>query len=83
VTVPRINIPGSGEIEVDEVDFEAVEECWNEYRLADGTILRMKLVVAAVYRIPGSFDATGNPTYAARSTNVMSVEVPDSLRREN
>ena len=32
----EINIPGSGEIEADEVGFEPVQESWDEYRLADG-----------------------------------------------
>lgn len=83
MTVPRINIPGSGEIEADEVGFEPVQESWNEYRLDDGATLRLRLVLAAVYRVPGAQDAEGNPVYAARSTNVMSVEAPDTLRGES
>jgi hypothetical protein len=83
VIVPRVNIPGSGEIDVDEIGFEPVQESWNEYRLADGATLRLRLVLAAVYRVPGARDADGNPIYAARSTNVMSVETPDDLREES
>lgn len=81
--MPRINIPGSGEVEVTDVGFEPVQESWNEYRLEDGTTLRLRLVLAAVYRVPGSRDAEGNPVYVARSTNVMDVEAPDNLREEN
>jgi hypothetical protein len=83
VTVPRINIPGSGEVEADEVEFEPLQEFWNEYRLADGTTLRLRLVLAAVYRVPGAQDAEGNPVYVARSTNVMSIETPDTHRGES
>ena len=39
-----------------EVGFEAISEAWNEYQLADGSSIRMKLVVTGVVRIDGEKD---------------------------
>lgn len=79
----KINVPGRGETDVDEVGFRALQEFWNELLLDDGTTLRLKLVVTAVYSVPDAFDAEGNPTYVVRSTNVMAVNAPDSLRKKD
>lgn len=57
-------------------------ETWNQYILDDGTVLRMKIVVTDVYRIEGQYDRDGNPIYQVKSTNVVTVLPPDSLKRE-
>ena len=57
-------------------------EIWNEYVLEDGSVLRAKLVVTEVYRIEGLYDSDGNPVYQVKSSNVVTVLPPDSLKRE-
>jgi hypothetical protein len=79
----RIDIPGRGPVDVNEIGFRPVQEFWSEYVLDDGTSVRLKLVVTAVYSVPDAFDADGNPMYLVNSTNVMAVNAPESLRRKD
>jgi len=63
------------------VDFEVVKEDWNEYRLADGSTLKVKLILTGVLRLKDKFDPAGNPVYAVSHQNaVRVVNVPSSLR---
>ena len=79
----RVKIHFNGQ----QVDAETVEatqagERWNEYLLDDGTILKVKVVVTNVYRVEGQYDAEGNPLYIIQSTNVLSTNAPQELRRK-
>jgi len=65
-------IQGMPKIEVGNTPY--VED-WNVYRLADGTKLKVKLVVSAVYKIPKQYDQFGYPIYFVNSTNAI-VPVP-------
>ncbi len=76
----RINLPGLGVTEVETVGFRETGEYWNEYLLDDGTLVRIKLVVGSVYRVPDKYDAEGNPMYVINSTNVVKIDAPDELR---
>jgi hypothetical protein len=67
----------------EDVDFDVVGEDWNTYRLKDGTILKVKLVLAGVIRLKNKYDPLGNPVYMIKSTNVVRVmDVPDALKRK-
>ena len=79
----KVNLPGRGEVEAEEVGFRPLQEFWNEYHLDDGTTLRLKLVLTTAYIVPDAYDAEGNPVYAVISTNVMAVNAPDNLRRKD
>ena len=48
-------------------------ERWSEYRLADGTILRLKPVIIAVFREDGQFTPDGEPVYNMKSTLITDV----------
>lgn len=65
------------------VAIENQVENWNEYHLADGTILRAKQVVSAVFRLtnPTEYDGEGNPIYIVRSNNLVVPDSPQDLRR--
>jgi hypothetical protein len=66
-----------------EVDFDVIGEDWNTYQLKDGTILKVKLVLAGVIRLKNKFDPLGNPIYMIKSTNVVRVmDVPGELKRK-
>lgn len=78
----KLNIPGRGPTEVEEVGFRPLGEHWNEYLLDDGTTVRMKLVVVSAYRVEGEYDMEGNPAYILNSTNVVKTDSPDDLRRD-
>lgn len=44
-----------------ELDFEVVNEQWDEYKLLDGGVVRMKTTPHRIYRV---LDAQGNPAVA-------------------
>lgn len=78
--MPIINFRGE-QVEATEVRFETRKEDWNEYQLMDGSVLKMKLVVAEVYRIENVYDEENNPVYQVKSTNLLVVKSPDALKR--
>ena len=59
----------------DELDFEALRDQWQEYRLEDGTLLKIKLVLAKVVRVRDRLTALAQPLYSTESQNVMTVSV--------
>ena len=70
------------EVDVSPVDFRIEREDWNEYQLYDGAHLRLRIILSDVFRVDGEFDAEGNPIYITKSGNVVSVRVPDELKRK-
>jgi hypothetical protein len=59
-----------------EVDVLEAKECWSEYRLADGTVLRVKPIMIAVTRVDDMEGAGGEPVYNMKSTLVTDVRSP-------
>ena len=69
--------------EGEPVDFDVVKEEWNEYRLTDGSTLKIKLVLTGVLRLGNQYDPVGNPVYVISSQNAVRViDVPPNLRRK-
>jgi hypothetical protein len=63
-----------------DVDFREEHEYWNEYHLADGTILKVKLVLRGVKRLK-RYEPDGTPIYVINSINVVrAVDVPNELK---
>ena len=56
-----------------EIDVVVAKEAWSEYRLADGTVLRVKPIMIGVSRVNGAETADGEPVYNMRSTLVTDV----------
>jgi len=66
--------------EADDIDFEQEKEYWNTYKLKDGTILMVKLVLVGVKRLK-KWNPDGTPLYMINSQNVVRVtNVPKELR---
>jgi hypothetical protein len=61
-----------------EVEVLDAKERWNEYRLADGTTMRVKSVVIAVFREANQKTADGEPVYSMKSTLITDVRTPVS-----
>lgn len=71
--------PGQQEFDMERVDLKEENEYWNEYKLDDGTVLRVKLVVAKVEKsvnkpIPNS---GGEPLYSIKADTVVDADVPE------
>jgi len=69
--------------EGEEVDFENEKEEWNAYKLADGSTLKVKLVLVNVVRSRDKYDPLGNPIYGITSQNIVKVlNVPEKFKRK-
>jgi len=64
------------------MDVEEAKESWNEYRLSDGSILRIKQIATEVWKIEDSYDPEGNPQYVVRSAGIMNVIAPENLKKK-
>jgi hypothetical protein len=59
-----------------EIEMVEAKERWSEYQLADGTTLRIKPVMIAVFREDGQLTADGEPVYSMKSTLITDVRAP-------
>lgn len=69
----KMNLGGQT-VEAEKLEFKAIEEAWSFYRLEDGTVVKIKLIVSDVFKLPNNDPMTGMPQLLVKSTNVMSVE---------
>ena len=75
----KTNVTFRGEmVPAEEMDYEPLRETWNEYRVADGSLLRLKVVVSKILRLEKR-NEQGEPIYLVNSTNVVSATVPPEL----
>ncbi|HVH79527.1 MAG TPA: hypothetical protein VM782_09075 [Stellaceae bacterium] len=56
-----------------EVEVVEAREAWSEYRLSDGTVLRVKPILIAINRVEGAEATSGEPVYNMKSTLVTDV----------
>lgn len=56
-----------------EVEVIEAKEAWSEYRLADGTVLRVKPIMIAVSRVDDAGATSDEPVYNMKSTLVTDV----------
>jgi hypothetical protein len=63
-------------LQTTEVEVLDAKERWSEYRLADGTTMRVKSVVIAVFREDDQQSPDGEPVYSMKSTLITDVRTP-------
>lgn len=59
--------------EVVDVPVTEAAESFNEYRLEDGSLIRVKNVVSAVLRVTGQKNIDGHPVYLVLTSPVVNV----------
>jgi len=64
-----------------DVDVLEAKEVWSEYRLSDGTVLRIKPVMITISRVEGEHTIEGDPVYNMKSTLVTDVRAPKELKK--
>lgn len=64
-----------------EVEVVDAKERWSEYRLADGTTMRVKSVVIAIFRDEGNHGPDGEPVYSMKSTLITDVRSSQTAPR--
>lgn len=74
--------PEGAEKDAQLIDIQQSNEYWNQYLLSDGTVIKMKLVATEVWRVVDEWDQEGNPIYVVKSSNVLTVNPPEELRRK-
>ena len=65
-----------------EVEVVETREVWSEYRLADGSVLRVKPIVISVSRVDDARSAEGEPVYTMKSTLITDVRAAPRPRAE-
>jgi hypothetical protein len=63
------------------VEVEQAKEPFNEYRLSDGTTLKIKIVLLEVQRHKDQYSPDGNPQYEVKLAPVVAVSAPEELRK--
>mgnify|MGYP001597955159 CR=1 FL=1 len=64
----------NGEMVDGEVLFyEPLSQKWNEYRLEDGSLVKILLVVSKAMRVIGQRNEQGQPIYLLESTNIVTI----------
>ena len=56
------------------------EAAWRPHKSLKS--LKMKLVATEVWRVVDEWDQEGNPIYVVKSSNVLTVNPPEELRRK-
>ena len=65
----------------EDVDIVEEKDHWNTYKLKDGSLIKMKLIVRGVKRLTTKWQHDGNPIYLVNSTNVMRLgSIPKKLK---
>jgi len=77
----KVKVPLGGKM-VDgiELDFDEIEEKWNEYQVKDGTKIKMKLVVTRIVKTK-EYNQEGDPVYFINSQNILVAKVPPELKK--
>jgi hypothetical protein len=61
-------------VNAEQLNFETITEGYSEYKLSDGKIMKIKVVVAEVYRLDEIDEATGKNNYLVKSTPIVTVQ---------
>jgi len=75
--------PGGPLVDAELIDVQQASEQWSQYLLADGTVVKLKVIVTEVWKVVGAFDNDGNPQYVIRSGNIVTINAPDELRKQS
>ena len=79
---PGVRITQKDLMEAVNLDFTEEEEYWNIYKLADGTTLKVKLVLRGVKRL-NRFNPDGTPMYLIQSQSIVrTTEIPEELMQK-
>ena len=73
----KLNLGGKM-VDAEKMDFNTLGDAWSAIRLEDGTVIKIKVVAAEVYKLPGVDPLTGVPQFVVKSSNVLSVEPPSN-----
>jgi hypothetical protein len=74
-----ISITQDDVADAENVQIKEENESWNTYKLSDGSVIKVKLVITNVKRLK-KFQPDGHPIYLIQSQNVVRLDsVPKEL----
>jgi hypothetical protein len=72
-----VTLPDGRKVEATQADFTLVKEEWNEYRLPDGMVVKMKLAVTEIYVLAESDKSTDKPNLMVKHNILMATTLPE------
>lgn len=80
----KIKIPLFGhDVDAIEIPMSKSTENFNEYELADGSTIRLKVVATSILRLEGQYTPEGDPIYLVKNGQIVTVvEAPQSIRKK-
>ena len=63
------------------IEVESSNEPWAQYTLADGSVLRAKLVLLEVIRLEAHMD-NGDPVYQMQFQQIVGVNASEALKKK-
>jgi hypothetical protein len=65
----------------EDVEIIEEEDHWNKYKLKDGSVIKIKLIVKEISRLTTKWQPDGNPIYLINSQNIIRMsQVPMKLK---
>jgi hypothetical protein len=76
----KMKAPNGELVEAETIEVVRENPVWSRYELQDGSVIRVKPIVAAVFRT-AKYTEAGEPIYIVRYQNVVAADVAESLKR--
>ena len=61
-------------VNAEQLEYQIIKEAFSEYKLSDGRIMKIRVVLAEVYRLDEKDETTGREGYFIKSLPVVSIE---------
>ena len=69
-------------VPAEQLEFEGEKEPWSVYKLEDGTVVKLKTILAGVSRLVDRYKPDGEPIYVLSVGGMPIIEVPPELRQQ-
>lgn len=64
------------------IEYQTHGENWNQYTLADGSRVKMKIVLLEVVRLEEYNPQTGDPIYIFTAQQITANNIPENLKKK-
>jgi len=68
-------------VAAEQLDFESEKEPWTVYKLEDGTVLKIRTILASASRLIDRYKPDGEPIYVLGLGSLPALEIPAELRQ--
>lgn len=65
---------GYKDVKAEDIDFEVENDHWTDVKLADGTVIKMKMNIIRILKINEHNPLTGEPIYHVESAGIVREE---------